>query len=347
MSPDPAIRHRPAPLRLILPADAPEAALPPVGVPVTRLSGQTMGTYWSVALVAPGGPPPLLLRRGIIAILDDIVASMSHWDPASDLCRYNAAPRGWVAVDGGLAQVLETALAVAADSGGAYDPAIGGLVDLWGFGPPGPVAAPPSAAAIAAALAAPRWNEIRVEPARLWQPGGVRLDLSAIAKGHAVDAVSRYLSDRGVTSHLVDIGGELRGWGIKHDANPWWVTLEQPVGRDGRPGGILTRIALHGWSVATSGDSRRFLMGPDGARLSHSLDPRTGRPVPDDLAAVTVLHRDCMMADVLATALTVLGPRAGPDWAAARGIMALFVLREGRGLAERATPALAALAETH
>jgi thiamine biosynthesis lipoprotein len=333
------------PLRLILPHDAPEAMLPPADAPVVRLSGTSMGTYWSVALIAPKGPGPLILRRGIVAILDRVVAVMSHWDRASDLCRYNDSLRGWVPVDPSLCEVLSAARHLSADSGGAYDPAIGGLVDAWGFGPPGPVACPPPDERIAALLSGPRWTGIRVEDGRLWQPGGLRLDLSSIAKGYAVDCVARYLTDQGVVSYLVDIGGELRGWGIRHDAAPWWVDVDRATGRDGRPGGILTRIALHGLSVATSGDSNRFMTGLDGRRLSHSLDPRTGRPVPDDLAAVTVLHADCMMADALATVLTVLGPEEGPGWAAARGIMALFVRRVGAGVVEIMTPALAALAE--
>lgn len=333
------------PIRLILPADAPEAALPPAAVPVTRLSGTSMGTYWSVAVIAPHGPEPLVLRRGITAILDRVVASMSHWERTSTLGRYNAAGRGWVEADSDLCTVLSAALSVAADSGGAYDPAMGGLVDAWGFGPPGPVAAPPDPARIATLLSGPGWADIRIEQGRIWQPGGARLDLSAIAKGYAVDLVARYLSQQGVVSHLVDIGGELRGWGIKHDATPWWVTLEQATGRNGLPGGLSTRIALHGWAVATSGDSRRFLQGPDGRRLSHSLDPRTGWPVPDDLAAVTVLHPDCMMADALATALTVMGSGSGLEWAGARGVMALFARRDRHRITEVMTPALAALAE--
>lgn len=336
---------RPAPIRLVLPDGAPEAALPPSDMPVIRMSGTTMGTYWSVAAIAPGGPGPMELRRAVVAILDRVVASMSHWDATSVLSRYNAAGQGWVDSDDDLSAVLSAALSVARDSGGAYDPAIGALVDEWGFGPPGPAAAPPDPARIRALLSGPRWADIRVENGRLWQPGGVRLDLSSIAKGYAVDLVARYLARQGVVSHLVDIGGELRGWGIKHDATPWWVMLEQAVGRNGRPGGLTTRIALHGWAVATSGDSRRFITGADGRRLSHTLDPRTGQPVSDDLAAVTVLHEDCMMADVLATALTVLGPDAGPEWAAARGIMALFARRHGPGIVETLTPALAALAE--
>lgn len=341
----PLPHHKPTPLRLILPMDAPELVLPSAAAPVVRLSGTSMGTYWSVALIAPQGPSPVSLRRGIVAILDRVVAVMSHWDRASDLCRYNDSPSGWVSVDASLCAVLSAALTLSIESGGAYDPAIGGLVDAWGFGPPGPVACPPPDEQIKALLSGARWADIRAEEARVWQPGGVRLDLSSIAKGYAVDCVARYLNGQGVVSYLVDIGGELRGWGIKHDANPWWVDLEPVAGRDGRAGGTATRIALNGLAVATSGDRNRFMIGADGRRLSHSLDPRTGYPVPDDLASVTVLHADCMMADVLATALTVLGPEAGPDWAAARGIMALFVRRLDMGVAEIMTPALAALAE--
>lgn len=336
---------KPHTLRLILPHDAPEAMLPPADAPVVRLSGTSMGTYWSVALIAPKGPTPLVLRRGIVAILDRVVAVMSHWDRASDLCRYNDSPQGWIPVDPSLCAVLSAARHLSAQSGGAYDPAIGGLVDAWGFGPPGPVACPPPDERIAALLSGPCWADIRIEAGSLWQPGGLRLDLSSIAKGHAVDCVARYLMEQGVVSYLVDIGGELRGWGIRHDAAPWWVDVDRATGRDGRPGGMLTRIALHGLSVATSGDSNRFMTGPNGRRLSHSLDPRTGWPVPDDLAAVTVLHEDCMIADALATALTVLGPVEGPGWAAARGIMALFVRRVGAGVEEIMTPALAALVE--
>lgn len=331
-------------LRLILPIDAPEAMLPPSRLPVTRLSGASMGTYWSVALIGPEGGQPLRLRRDIAAILERIVRVMSHWDPSSDLCRYNAAPCGWVAVDPELCVVVRAALTLAADSGGAFDPAIGGLVDAWGFGPPGPVAAPPDQAVISALLAGPRWSDIRVEEGRLWQPGGLRLDLSAIAKGYAVDQVAQFLGAQGVFSHLVDIGGELRGWGIKHDATPWWVDLQQVTGRDGRPGGVPTRIALHGWSVATSGDRNHYFKGPGGRLLSHSLDPCCGRPVDETMASVTVLHAECMLADALATALTAMGRGPGQAWAAERGILALFVERDGKGVRETMTPALAQLA---
>lgn len=335
-------------LRLVLPADPGELRLPPAGAAIASLRGQTMGTYWTVSMTGSDMPPLLDLRRGIIAILDEIIASMSHWDPASRLSAYNAAsPGSWVDADADLIQVLNYALSVAAESDGAYDPTIGALVDLWGFGPAGGRDDAPSDAEIVSARAQAGWQRVRVDAVagRIFQPGGIRLDLSSVAKGFAVDQVSHYLTAQGVTSHLVDIGGELRGWGIKSDAQPWWVMLEQPLGRSGQPGGTPTRIALHGLSVATSGDSRRFLTAANGTHLSHSLDPRTGYPVPDRLAAVTVLHQDAMVADALATALTVMGYEVGLDWAAARNIAALFALRDRDRVTEILSPALAALAE--
>ncbi|MET0383542.1 MAG: FAD:protein FMN transferase, partial [Burkholderiaceae bacterium] len=185
---------------------------------------------------------------------------------------------------------------------------------------------------------------------------GLGLDLSAIAKGHGVDRVAILLGRLGFESHLVEVGGELRGTGIKPDGQPWWVALERPScgglpgtaapsdesGRD--PNGRLpaTLVALHGLSAATSGDYRRWFEH-DGVRYSHTIDPRDGRPVRHGLASVTVLHADCMTADALSTALTVMGPSDGPDFAERQAIAALFVVRGRDGLRERMTSAFEAM----
>jgi thiamine biosynthesis lipoprotein len=173
------------------------------------------------------------------------------------------------------------------------------------------------------------------------QPGGVRLDLSAIAKGFAVDLVSELLTRRGLTDHLVEIGGELRGSGIKPDHSPWWVALD---GADDTMGDTV--VALHDLSVATSGDAQRFIAA-DGRKFSHTIDPRTGWPIPETLASVTVFDRSCMRADALATALSVLGPEEGHAYAVKRKIAARFLLRGARGVAERMTPAFAAMLGEH
>ena len=143
----------------------------------------------------------------------------------------------------------------------------------------------------------------------------------------------------------MEIGGELRGHGAKPDGTPWWVALERPpaLGGDGASDAI---VALHGVSVATSGDYRRFFEDA-GRHYSHTIDPRTGWPVDHGLASVTVLHPECMVADALATALFVLGGEAGLAHAERRGLVALFIERAGGegGVEERMTAGFAAMLE--
>jgi len=316
----------------------------PAGAQIERLDGRAMGTSWSVVLLRPPGAAAAGLKAGIESELDRIVAQMSTWRADSDIGRFNRAPAGtWQALPADFLAVLDYALAVAQATGGAYDPAAGRLVDLWGFGPRPPGAAPPAAvpdaAAVAAARAAGGWRRLGFDRAgaRVRQPGGLRLDLSAVAKGHAVDCVARFLQAAGVESFLVEVGGELRGRGAKPDGQPWWVAVERPDG----DAGTATVVALHDLAVATSGDYRRFFVA-GGGRYSHTIDPRDGRPVRHALAAVSVLHPSCMCADALSTALTVLGPEAGMDWAVRHDIAALLVLRApGGGFEERLSPALA------
>jgi thiamine biosynthesis lipoprotein len=320
---------------------------PPLGGVVHSLAGETMGTTWNVRWVGTRTSDLESLRATIQQALDRVVAQMSTWTDTSDLAHFNRAPAGtWCELPEAFFEVLSTGLRIARASDGAYDPASGALVNLWGFGPsPRYTDAgfrPPDAAAIEAARAQAGWRELVVEDAtrRVLQPGGATLDLSAIAKGFGVDEVVRALQQRGVESCLVEVGGELRGEGIKPDGQPWWVELEAP-----QAGAALTetRVALHGLAVATSGDYRRGFEA-DGRHFSHTLDPRSGWPVAHGLASVTVLHAECMLADAWSTALTVLGHEAGRRLADRENLAALFVVRTPEGFEEHLSAALAALA---
>lgn len=302
-----------------------------------ELGGETMGTTWSVKLVAADVPNGLF--AGITDVLAQVIAQMSTWEPGSDLSRFNAAPAGtWHVLPDGLFTVLEQALALAEDSGGTFDPTIGPVVNLWGFGPEGGRAVP-AAERIATALGHCGWRRLLLDRhgRRALQPGGLHVDLSGIAKGYAVDLVARHVSEAGVAAWLVEIGGELRGQGVKPDGSPWWAALETPAGIASE-----TIVALHGLSVATSGDYRRFFMDGE-TRHAHTIDPRTGRPVAGDLASVSVLHPDCMRADGLATVLGVLGVEDGMVWARERNVAARFLSRDGADFRERTTPAFDAM----
>ncbi|WP_114393240.1 FAD:protein FMN transferase [Oleisolibacter albus] len=332
-------------MRVLIPHDLAPDTRPPPASRIALLEGSSMGTSWSVKLPLPGPVDLAALRRAIVAELDQVIAEMSSWEPDSDLSRYNRAPAGsWHALPEGFRTVLDCALAIARASGGAFDPSIGPVVNLWGFGPGGTPADEPPPDRIAATLDRCGWQRIGIEPetGRVQQPGGLYLDFSGIAKGFAVDRVAARLRAAGYVSFLVEVGGELCGAGMKPDGTPWWVQLEQPTDRPTGDGGD-TLVALHGLCVATSGDSRRHVLSRSGRRLSHSIDPRSGRPVPDRVAAVSVLHPSCMQADAWATALTVLGPEAGLALAAEQDLAALFVLRGPAGFSELPTPALNAL----
>lgn len=326
-------------------------AVPWLGARVQRLRGESMGTTWQVLWADGDAARHDEVRAAIEAELDLVVAQMSTWLPTSDLERFNAAPAGTRrALPGALAEVLAAALWLADASSGAFNPAAGALVNLWGFGPAprytDPGFAPPDAAAVQAAMAGTDWRALRFDAAtrEATQPGGLRLDFSAIAKGHAVDRLARRLGELGIAHTLVEVGGELRGQGLRPDGMPWWVDLETPPVGSGHATPRATRVALHGLSVATSGDYRRaYLHG--GRRLPHSLDPRTGQPVAHGLASVSVLHAECLWADAWSTALTVAGREAGVALAEAHGIAALFVQREPDGcLTETLTSAMERLA---
>ena len=325
----------PSPTRRVLLPAAIATTPPPLGARVHELGGRTMGTTWNVRLVGGRELARESVLQAIQGALDEVVAQMSTWEAGSDLCRFNRAePGSWHALPDAFREVLAGALDVAARTGGAFDPTAGELVDAWGFGPLARTGVP-DADALARARTRGGWRRLDIADGRVLQAGGVTLDLSAIAKGYGVDLVARRLDALGFESHLVEVGGELRGTGVKPDGQPWWVQLEEPV--DGAAG-ATTLLALHGLSIATSGDYRRWFEH-DGTRYSHTIDPRDRLPIRHGLASVSVIHADCMLADAWSTALNVLGPDDGLALAQRLDLAARFVVRRVGGFEERTSAA--------
>lgn len=308
---------------------------PALGQPLHALAGETMGTTWSVRFIGPAGLRLASIEAAVVQVCDEVIAQMSGWEAGSDLSRFNRAPASTaMPLPDGFAAVVDAALRIADASGGAYDPTAGALVARWGFGPSGETALAPRHDAPDFREPSPEdcasvhvgWNSLPWDGVRrvLTQPGGASLDLSAIAKGFAVDRVSERLRALGLPDHLVEIGGELRGAGLKPEGQPWWVDLEPPSSDCGL---APVRIALHGLAVATSGDYRKYFADADGRRRSHTIDPRSRRPIEHGLASVTVLHESAMWADGWSTALMVLGPDEGLALAEQLGLAALLVRR--------------------
>lgn len=290
------------------------------------LHGPTMGTRWSVSCDAPAQADADALQRALTAVVDEIDRQMSPWKPSSDLNRLNAAPPDrWIELPREILQVLDCALEVGRASAGAFDPAVGALVDAWGFGAARDA---PDAAAIRAAGAAPYLPahealELDLRAGRARKHAPLQLDLCAIAKGHAVDRMSAVLQHHGVAHALAALDGELRALGAQASGEPWAVAVESP-----EPGRRAARgvLELRDLAVATSGDYRRWVE-VGGVRLAHTIDARRHAPVRNEVASVTVLARDCIAADAWATALLVTGPGEGLALAQRVGIEALFLLR--------------------
>ncbi|WP_370638779.1 FAD:protein FMN transferase [Achromobacter sp. ES-001] len=323
---------------------APTALPAPPALPaLAALAGATMGTTWSARMALPAGIDSDAARSAIQAALDDVVAQMSTWESASDITRFNRAPEGWQVLPDGFFYVLRHALALAEDSGGAYDPTVGPLVNAWGFGPHQRAFEPPSPAAIEAARARCGWRRVPLGVARqaAMQAGGTYLDLSSIAKGHGVDRAALALDALGISQYLVEVGGELRARGRRPDGQAWRVAIEVPDASDKH----ALALPLQDLCIATSGDYRRHA-GSGDARYAHTIDPRSGQPVRNNVASVSVLHAECMQADALATVLTVLGEADGLAYARRHDLAALFILRDAHDYRVVATPAFQALAQT-
>lgn len=287
-----------------------------------------MGTSWSARIAnAPEGS-----GQAMEEALSLVIAQMSNWENFSDISRFNRAAVGeWVSLPPEMMTVLRAGLDIARVSGGAFDPAVGNAVQHWGFGP-GASGSP------FLPLPSSPWAAIELADGRARRMADVALDFSGIAKGFAVDQLAQTLRDLGARHFLVEIGGELRGDGVRPDGQPWWVDVEPPPGLTVP----MLRVALCGLAVATSGDYRRFRLEGD-RRLSHSIDPATGAPVSNAVASVTVLHQSAMLADAWATAITVLGPDRGMRLATQHGLAARLVERRGDAGREYVTPALAVM----
>lgn len=283
-----------------------------------RLSGVTMGTSWSAAWYAPPGVSGQDIQTALEACFAEIIAAMSTWELGSEISRYNRLGAGEsIRVDSGFSDVLRMALDVASSSGGAFDPCLGGAVSQRGFGGEG------CAAAGGRMRSGPAiWASISPQRDMLFQPGGVVLDLSAIAKGYGVDAMADVLAQHGALQCLVEIGGEFVARGVKPDGLPWWVDIENPY-----PEGLPWRLALCGAALATSGDYRKARFDC-GQRLSHIVSHPDRVCENGDLASVSVLHTCCALADAWATALFAAGDREGLAMAEREGLAALFQYRD-------------------
>jgi len=310
------------------------------------VTGPTMGTTFTVKVVARGGDDTLKERlAGILRdVLEGVDGAMSTYRTDSEIAAFNRHGTEDFDASPELMEVMAEAQRIARLSGGAFDITVGPLVDAWGFGTVS-AAEPPSEEILHGLLAVTGFEQIEVDSdlgvLRKARPD-CRADLSAIAKGFAVDRVATALDVEGFRNYMVEIGGEVRTRGRNGVGKPWRIGIERP---DYDTRAVYVTIPLSDLALATSGDYRNYVER-NGVRISHTIDPRTGRPIAHGLASVSVIHSSCMTADALATALEVLGPVEGPETAELYDIPAFFLVRiDDNRFKEMHTDVWAALTE--
>jgi thiamine biosynthesis lipoprotein len=310
------------------------------------ISGPTMGTTFNIKVVTddPTEANRESLARIVHEVVDGIDRRMSTYLPESEIEEFNRSGTQPFRASPDFLEVVAEAQRVARLTGGAFDITVGPLVDIWGFGPSGATETPDDET-LRDLVAVTGFEQLEVDVERGMLRKAredCRIDLSAIAKGFAADRASEALARRGLSNHMVEVGGEVCARGFNGSRQYWRIGIERPTVQ-GRS--VQLVVPLADLSLATSGNYRNFFER-DGVRISHTIDPRTGRPISHNLASVSVIHASCMTADALATALGVLGPDEGLALAERHDIPAYFLVRVADGVfEERETRVWSALIE--
>jgi len=298
--------------------------------PIVESRGQTMGTSYMVKVFNPPDPFPQDWRERVDKELRSVNDQMSTYLESSEISRFNLSQSTqWFTVSPETAEVVAKSLEVFDQSHGAFDITVAPLVNLWSFGPGKRNLQPPDDRRITEELAKTGSQDIAVTidpPAIRKLRGELTIDLSAIAKGHGVDRIVKLLTAMGAENVFTEIGGEVRVTGDKGGTS-WTVGIQKP---DVAGEVVAVAYPLKDRSIATSGDYRNYFESA-GVRYSHTLDPRTGRPVQHNLASVSVLADDCMTADAWATALNVLGPVEAEKLANELRLDCLLMVRSDSG----------------
>lgn len=298
-----------------------------------QLDGSTMGTQYHISVVIPSNNTQTktsVLQQEIESLLLQINQQMSTYKADSEITQFNHYQQtDWFVVSKDFVFVVNAAQKISALTQGAFDITIAPLIDLWGFGSK-IINITPTKNKIKEEMQHTGYHllEVRDNPPALRKlDKNLRIDLSAIAKGFAVDKISDYLKRKNFNDFLVEIGGEIRSNGLNLSGEKWHIAIESPVVNQAKVNQI---ILLSDKGLATSGDYRNYFV-KKGIRYSHTLDPKTGSPIKHNLASVTVMHNSTMKADAFSTALMVMGEIEGKHFALQQKLEINMIIREGNG----------------
>jgi FAD:protein FMN transferase len=318
------------------------ALLGPVGAPAAELpleawEGQTMGSVYVVKLAGVTLAPARLdqVKAAVDNRLKEVNRQMSHYIPESQLSRFNRAPANTpLKISSDFASVLRQALELNRASKAAFDPTLGPVINLWGFGETTSFQKVPSETQIREALGKTGCAHLALNDQNelVKDLPGLSLNLGAIAKGFGVDQMAQVLRTEGFTNFYVAISGDVFASGLNARGIKWQVGISAPVPKWTPGDPLVAVLSISGLGVSTAGDYQKFFFDDQGHRLCHIFDARTGRPVQHNLGSVTVVAPDDTTADGLDTTLFVMGAEAGLKLIETRtNCAALFIVREADG----------------
>lgn len=290
---------------------------------IYALAGETMGTTYHIKIILPYEKSlPEGLATNIHSLLTTIDKMMTTYKDDSELMQFNnyqgSAP---FSVSEEVREVFKIAMDVSEQTNGAFDITVYPLVELWGFGSK-EVSGPPPEDEVKKALQYIGYKKIKItNEGIIKEDKETKCDLSAVAKGYAVDKVCDLLNGQGISSYMVEVGGEVKIKGEKLPGVLWSVGIEYPEPMTRR---VFRGVKVKDIAMATSGNYRNFFVW-NGKKFSHEIDPSTGYPVLHTLSSVSVLHDSCAYADAYATAFMVMGLEKAYQFAEEHNIPAFFI----------------------
>ena len=311
---------------------------------IILIDGKTMGTTYRVKYYrGDKNIEENKVKKEIDHLLIEVNRQMNTYQKDSEISLFNNQKRiKKITISKDFFNVLDYSLKIAKETKGAFDPTIGPLVNLWGFGPNGKRKVPSKQNVLITRQWVgyqqlkifPKTKQIRKMNIHL------SLDLSATAKGFAVDKIAHYLELNDVKNYLVEIGGEIRTSGRKNKAL-WLVAIEVP-NFETNDRSYDKILKLNNQSIATSGSYRNFFLS-DGNLFSHGIDQKTGQPIHHNLISVTVIFNSknnqwsCLNADAWATAFMIMGFKKAYALAEKKGIKAYFIFKKDSQLLSKGT----------
>ncbi|MBT5527799.1 MAG: FAD:protein FMN transferase [Cytophagia bacterium] len=266
-----------------------------------QIQGATMGTYYHITFESERS-------KGVQEAIDEALIavnnSLSTYIPQSTISRINKASEP-IEVDSFFEEVFIAAKEVFKQTNGAFDPTVMPLVNAWGFG--FDTLNHVDSLVIDSLMNYVGFDKVKLHDGKIIKDNpNIMLDFSAIAKGYGVDVIAELLESFGIENYMVEVGGEVRVKGLNPKSIAWRVAIEQPIDNKTKSQVFDKYVSLSNKSIATSGNYRNFYM-KQGNKIAHTINPKTGYPIINDLLSATVLHDKCMIADAYATAFMVLG----------------------------------------